>query len=276
MLVGRADRREQAQLPRPPLRDDDEAGRGDEADEEHHHRGHAEHDRGGRGCLRRLHALELTRQLGSRRPRAFLVARVEQHRESAVRGSGGRCHEGEFVVQITGVLDDPDDRARVPSEPDAVADVDSERARDRVGERDLARCAPGRRPERTASIARAVAALRVLGPDLDAVDRPGHRHEVVGDHLDRSEPLLECRDVGCALRRVGLDRAGQRAFAEPKLRGGDSCELYAAVAVKTAAATTMLSSTSTRICWRHSRRNMRTAQRTIARRPVTFTTPGRA
>ena len=45
---------------------------------------------------------------------------------------------------------------------------------------------------------------------------------------------------------------------------GDSCELYAAVAVKTAAATTTLSSTSTRICWRHSRRNMRHAQRTIA------------
>jgi hypothetical protein len=209
-----ADRGKHAQLAQPALAEHDEAGRGDQGDQQQDDRGQPERARGGgrllglgrgeaeqpgmAGRARLEPAAVASRQRG--RP---LVTGTDQQRHRPRRPGTRRRRQGELVVQVAGVLDQSHDGSRAAVEREHAADADLEGRRHRVGHRDLA---GGDRvaalPERQHR--RAVRPVRVLGPELDGLDRARHRHRPAADHLGRAEEGPNVGDGGGQPARVGL------------------------------------------------------------------------
>ena len=143
VLLGRADRRERAELAEPSLRDDGKARGGDQRGQQQEDGGHGEH----RQRVRRPVALP---SLGpceaepgaGRGPVHERVDRVgvgvDQDRR-VVRCSRGRGRdEGELVAQVTWVLDDADDGPATAVEGQRIPDLESEERGHAVGDGDLA------------------------------------------------------------------------------------------------------------------------------------------
>ena len=144
-----------------------------------------------------------------------------------------------------------------------------ERLGDPVGHGDLV---VGRRVAAVAQVQhrRAVAAVRVLGPVVDRVDRARDRHRPMADRRRwrRTTPRAAA-SVACSVSGSGSSKMKKWLAVPNSALPGTGARLYAAVANPTAAATATVSSASTRTCWRHSRRNSRHAHRTTARRAAT-------
>jgi hypothetical protein len=210
---GGADRGEHAQLSQAALGDDHEAGRGDQGDQEQDDRGQAQHARGGGRLLAlpRRQAQQAGMAGGARLEPATVASRQggcplaagpHQHRHRLRRVRGRRRQQGELVVQVARVLDKTDDGSRRPVEGEHAADADLEGCRHRVGDRDLAgggRVTALLEPQHR----RAVGAVRVLGPELEGLDRARNRHRLVADHLDGAEPRPDRRDLGVQRAWIG-------------------------------------------------------------------------
>jgi hypothetical protein len=132
-----------------------------------------------------------------------LAAGPYQHRHRLRRVGGRGRQQGELVVQVARVLDKADDGSCRPVEGERAADADLEGCRHCVGDRGLAgggRVAALLEPQHR----RAVGAVRVLGPELEGLDRARNRHRLVADHLDGAEPRSGRRDLGVQRVWIGL------------------------------------------------------------------------
>jgi len=90
----------------------------------------------------------------------------------------------------------------------------------------------------------------------------------VADDIDRSERILCGVEPGLSFRGSEASKWSSR-FAEPTWALSAAPALEATVMLPIAAAIATARRAATKICWRHSRRNMRHAQRTRARRAAT-------
>ena len=142
VLLGRADRREHAELAEPSLRDHGEACGGDQRGQEQEDGGHREH----RQRVGRPVALRVSDPAKADRSPTFASAKastdagagVDQHRDvvRCSRGRGG--DEGELVAQIAWVLDDADDGPAAAVEVKRLPELEPEDRGHAVGDRDLA------------------------------------------------------------------------------------------------------------------------------------------
>jgi hypothetical protein len=132
--------------------------------------------------------------VASRQGGCPLAAGPHQHRHRLRRVGGRRRQQGELVVQVARVLDKTNDGSRRPVEGERAADADLEGCRHRLGDRDLAgggRVAALLEPQHR----RAVGAVRVLGPELEGLDRAWNRHRLVADHLGGAQPRPDRGDL---------------------------------------------------------------------------------
>jgi hypothetical protein len=214
MPLGGADRGQHAELSQAALGDDYKAGRGDQGDQQQDHRGQAQHAcGGGRPLGLGGRQTQQARMAGRARLESATVAPWQggcpvaagqnQHRHRFRRVGGRGRQQGELVVQVARVLDKTDDGSRGPAEDERGADADLEGRRHRVGDRDLAgggRVAARSQPQHR----RAVGAVRVLGPELEGLDRARNRYRPVADHLDGAEPRSDRRDLRVQPAWIGL------------------------------------------------------------------------
>ncbi len=142
VLLGRADRGEHAELTEPSLRDDGEAGCGNERRQEQEDGGHREHRQ--RRCLLVLaprpgrHAggpVALGDAGGSFQEGADrVVACVDQDRDVVGCSRGRGRDECELVAQVTWVLDDADNRPAMAVEGKCLPELEPEDRCDSVGD----------------------------------------------------------------------------------------------------------------------------------------------
>ena len=190
---------------------------------------------------------------------------VEEDRHLGRCGDLSRADEGELVEQALGVLRRcrPRCAGRAVLVPD-VTDLQVEVGGHTAGHRHLAR--RGRvvtRDERQHRLAER--SVRVLGAQVVGVDRARNREGLVLDDVDLPEAMLQAaRSRWPGSGRIPGTWRGPRRCRTRTLAGGGVSVATAAPTMVAATATT----TSARIssCWRHSRRNRRQAQRTMARR----------
>ena len=156
----------------------------------------------------------------------------------------------------------PTTRRSTPPTLPGVADLEVEVRSHAAGHGDLVgarRVVPGDEREHRA----AEGSVRVLGAELERVDRSGDRHVSFSMTSTRPEAVLEPRDLArdCAL--LGKVPNPLRCRSRSSSAGG---VLVATAEPTMVAATATAMRARIRNCWRHSRRNRRQAQRTTARR----------
>ncbi len=215
MAVCGAGRLEHADGAEAALRQHGEAADRDERDEEHPE--HEGRERDGLG-VERVRLGDRGRRLhlcpGFDRTRRHTRC-VEQRHDLGRRLHLPRCDERELVEEALRVLDDADDPALGTTDGPGVTNLQVERRSHPARHGDLARAhrvAPGDECKHGA----AERSVRILGAELERVDRAGDRHRLVLDHLDAAEAMLEVSDVARHVRvqtRIGRGVPG-RAEAE--------------------------------------------------------------
>ena len=205
VLVGGADRGEHAELAQPPLRDDREAGGGDQRGQEQEHGGHGE--RGQR--LRR----PVARPRSSEPASADVPRRSARQKESIDRSLASdqdrdvrparRADDGETSANSSsssrGFSTMPTTVRRRPSSASVAAQLEPEEVGDAVGDRDLAgadRVAAAAEREQRA----AVGAVRVLRAEVDGLDAAGDGDRAMADDVDRAERRRAAASPASSLR----------------------------------------------------------------------------
>ena len=206
VAIGGADRGQHAQGAQPPLGHHGEPGHRHQADEDQPEGGQHEHQvRGGQagrgvadGGLAHQ-ALRAAREVqpGLRALRGRAVPGVEEDSHAAGFRELSRREEGELIPQVGGVLDLAGHAERPAVQRPQAARPQAELAGHPAGHRDLARpagIAPGHQRQHRA----AVAAVRVLRPQVDGSHRAADGDCLVLDHLDRAARVLppDRGDVG--------------------------------------------------------------------------------
>ncbi len=126
-------------------------------------------------------------------------ARSRVKRSAGAAGSG--TTRAKSSARSPGFSTRPDDGQGPAAQLDLPADAGGQQFGGAVGEGHLAARA------RVAAVAQpqhrpAQPAFRILGPEVDGLGRPGHRHRRVADDLDVAEPLPDGGHVGLRQRRV--------------------------------------------------------------------------
>jgi hypothetical protein len=145
-----------------------------------------------------------------------------------------RCDERELVEQALGVLHGADDPMLDAADGPGVTELQMERRGHAARHGDLfsgRRVVPGDEREHRAT----EGPVRILGAELERVDRAGDRHGLVLDHLDAPEEMPEVRDLSptCAFQLVKV--AESPAVPKPKFA---DCGVFVATAEPTIVATT--------------------------------------
>ena len=176
VLLGRPDRGHHAQLTLTSLGDHDEARRRHQRDQEQRDRRDHEHTDGGDDVLGDVGAKadEPLRVAWRTKVLDPLLGRVDQHRDRIDLHRPGHG-EDELVVQVAGVLDQPDHGAVGAVERKVLADGQVEALGDPVGHRELVirrrKTAVGQVEQRPAE-----RAVGLLGAVVQRVDSTPHGH----------------------------------------------------------------------------------------------------
>src|SRR5215211_6449101 len=206
VLLGRADRRERAELAEPSLGDDGKPCGGNQRGHEQEDGGHGEHRQRvcppvalpGLGPYERGPLAGVPIHEGADR----VGAGVDQDRRLVRRSRRRGGDEGELVAQITWVLDDADDGPATPVESQRVPELESEQCGHAVRDGDLARASREATAEERKPSA-PVRSARVLGAELHRIDATGDGQGAMTDDVDSPEPFPGGRETLLEPARIG-------------------------------------------------------------------------
>ena len=195
-----ADRREHAERSHPSLRHDREARDREQPDEEHPDRGQREDRALDRGFVSRATAFDVHTR-AARQPVIADVATgcVEQHRGVRRRRQRTGRDECELIRQVPRVLHRADDGVAVAVDCPRTADAQTEGGCNRLGDGDLTgmrRITTGIEPDGRCDIR----TVRVFRADVECGNGSRYGYAPMGDHVDRSEVLLQRGDVSGEMR----------------------------------------------------------------------------
>ena len=268
-----ADGGEHAELAEPSLRDDCEACGGNQRCKEEEDGGHGEHRQrlcGAADVVALEHGARIGRagavSQGPNEGVMLRLARIDEQVDRLRARRRGR-DESELVAQLARVLDDAHDGPSPAVEGQGRPDLEPQRLRHPVGDGDLAwphRVAAASEREQLA----AVGAAGGLRPVIHRLDAARDGHGAVADDVERSERFLGGVERRLELARIGgVEREHLVGRAEVAVVGGNRVVGDRDAADRGGDGDG--EERHTRSCCRHSRRNMRPAQRTTARRAAT-------